>query len=81
VVDEGARIPDSFYRARIDLTWPEWSEILDALPPGPSAERLRGSSGNIVQKELQWGILSDAVARGEQIPGVTCVKGSHIRVR
>jgi hypothetical protein len=81
VVDEGARIPDSFYRAQIDLTWPEWSEILDALPPGPLRERLGNAKGKSVQKELQRGILSDAVARGEHISGAKLVKGSHIRLR
>ena len=81
VVDRSARIPDSFYRARVDLTWPEWCEILEALPPGPLRDRLRGAEGNAVQKELQRGILSDAVGRGEEIPGVTLVKGSHIRLR
>jgi hypothetical protein len=81
VVDGSAHIPDSFYRARIELTWPEWCEVLEVLPPGPVRERLQGADGNAVQKELQRGILSDAVARGEQIPGVALVKGSHIRLR
>jgi hypothetical protein len=80
VVDDGARIPDSFYRARIDLTWPEWTDILDSLPPG-LRDRLGSAEGKMVQKDLQRGILSDAVARGEQIPGATLVKGSHIRLR
>lgn len=81
VIDESANIPDSFYRARIDLAWPAWREIVEALPPGPLRERLGGGEGKTVQKELQRGILSDAVARGEQIPGVTLAKGSHIRLR
>ncbi len=80
VIDEGTHISDTFYRARIDLTWPEWTEILDALPPG-LRHRLWSAEGKMVQKELQRGILSDAVARGEPIPGVTLVKGSHIRLR
>jgi len=81
VVDGSARIPDGFYRARVDLTWPEWCEILGALPPGTQRDRLRGADGNTVQKELQRGILSDAVGRGEEIPGVTLVKGSHVRLK
>lgn len=80
VVDEGARIPDSFYRARIDLSWLEWSEILDALPPC-LRDRLGSAESKMVQKELQRGILSDAIARGEHIPGATLIKGSHIRLR
>jgi hypothetical protein len=81
VVDGSARIPDAYYRARVDLTWAEWCEILEALPPGPMRDRLRRAEGNTVEKGLQRGILSDAVGRGEDIPGVTLVRGSHIRLR
>ncbi len=81
VVDADAHIPDAFYRARLELTWPEWCEILEALPPGSLRDRFLHGEGSTVQKELQRGILSDAVARGEQIPGVTAVKGSHVRLR
>jgi hypothetical protein len=34
-----------------------------------------------VQKDLQRGILSDALARGETITGVSLVKGHHVRLR
>ncbi len=81
VVDASARIPDSFYRARLDLTWPEWCEILEALPPSSLRARLRSAEGDTVQKELQRGILSDALARGEEIVGVALAKGRHIRLR
>ncbi len=81
VVDGSARIPDSFYRARVDLPWCEWCEILEMLPPGTLRNRLQAAEGNTVQKELQRGILSDAVGRGQKIEGVTLVKGSHIRLR
>jgi len=81
LVDGSARIPDSFYRARVDLPWCEWCEILDALPPGTLRNRLQAVEGNKVQKELQRGILSDAVARGEEVPGVTLAKGNHVRLR
>ncbi len=81
VVQDIAHIPASFYRARIDITWAEWVEILDALPPGCFRDRLSRGEGNFVQKELQRGILSDALARGEVIEGVSLAKGSHIRLR
>jgi hypothetical protein len=81
VIDANARIPDSFYGARAELAWPDWCEILEALPACPLRDRLRGPEGTPVQKELQRGILSDAVGRGEEVPGVTLVRGSHIRLR
>jgi outer membrane murein-binding lipoprotein Lpp len=81
VIQDAPRIPASFYRARIDLTWPEWVEILESLPTGTLRERLGAGEGKFVEKELQRGILSDALARGEVIPGVTLVKGNHVRVR
>jgi hypothetical protein len=81
VIQDPSHIPASFYRARIDLTWPEWIEILESLPTGTLRERLGAGEGKFVEKELQRGILSDALARGEVIPGVTLVKGNHVRVR
>jgi hypothetical protein len=81
VIQETTHIPDSFYRARIDLSWPEWHEILEGLQPGGLLDRLRAAEGQAVQRELQRGILADALARGEAIPGVTLVKGNHVRLR
>ena len=78
---ETTNIPDSFYRAKVELTWPEWREIVDSLPPSPLRDRLGAADGKIVQKDLQRGILSDALARGETITGVSLVKGHHVRLR
>ena len=80
-IQETTQIPDSFYRARVELTWPEWREIVDSLPPSPFRDRLGASDGKTVQKDLQRGILSDALARGETITGVSLVKGHHVRLR
>jgi hypothetical protein len=81
VVNETTHIPASFYRARVDIPWPEWVEVLDALPRGPLRARLTNGEGKIVQKELHRGILSDALARGETVEGVSLVKGHHVRLR
>jgi len=81
VVNETSHIPASFYRARIEINWPEWLEIIEALPQGPLRDRLMSGEGKFVQKELQRGILSDALARGEMFEGVSLVKGSHVRLR
>jgi hypothetical protein len=81
VVNKTTHIPASFYRARIELTWPEWVEILEALPQGPLRDRLMNGEGKVVQKELQRGILSDALARGEVVEGVSLEKGRHVRLR
>jgi hypothetical protein len=71
VIQDASHIPASFYRARIDVTWPEWSEILESLPAGTLRERLAAGEGKFVEKELQRGVLSDALARGEPIPGAS----------
>jgi hypothetical protein len=81
IIQETSQIPDSFYRARVELTWPEWCEIIESLPPSRLQDRLRNADGKTVQKELQRGILSDALARGETIIGVSLVKGRHVRLR
>ena len=81
VIHDIAQIPDSFYRARVEISWPEWREIMESLPPGAVQDRLRGSVGKSVHKELQRGILSDALARGETIEGASLIKGQHVRLR
>ena len=81
VIQETTHVPASFYRAKVELTWPEWREIVESLPPGPLRDRLGDAEGRTVEKELQRGILSDALARGEAITGVSLVKGSHVRLR
>src|SRR5712692_4759224 len=80
-IQETTHIPDSFYRAKVELTWPEWRELLESLPPSPFRDRLGDADSKTVQKELQRGILSDALARGETVTGVSLVKGSHVRLR
>ncbi len=80
-IQETTHIPDSFYRARVEVTWPEWREIVESLVPSPLRERLGEADGKTVQKELERGILSDALARGEAVEGVSLVKGSHVRLR
>ncbi len=81
VVNDISRIPNAFYRAKVDLPWTEWQEILASLPPGPLLERLRSAEGRAVQKELQRGVLADALLRGETVEGATLVKGQHVRAR
>jgi hypothetical protein len=81
VIHDITHVPDSFYRTRVDLSWPEWREIVESLPPGAIQDRLRKLEGRSVQKELQRGVLSDALARGEMIEGVSLVKGQHVRLR
>ena len=81
VINETTHIPASFYRARIEISWPEWIEVIEALPQGPLRDRLMSGEGKFVQRELQRGILSDALARGEVVEGATLVKGSHVRLR
>ena len=80
-IQETTHIPGSFYRAKVELTWPEWCEIVDSRPPSPLRDRLGVADGKTVQKDLQRGILSDALARGETITGVSLVKGHHVRLR
>lgn len=40
-IQEVAQIPASFYRARIDLAWTEWIEVLESLPAGSCASGSR----------------------------------------
>ena len=53
----------------------------DEVSALPFQDRLGAAVGKTVQKDLQRGILSDALARGESITGVSLVKGHHVRLR
>ena len=81
MIQDTKHIPDSFYRAKVELSWVEWREIVESLAPGDLRDRLKTAERRSVQKELQRGILSDALARGEAIEGVSLVKGQHVRLR
>lgn len=81
VVNDVSQIPNAFYRAKVDLPWTEWDEILASLPQGALRDRLRAAEGRSVQKELQRGVLADTLARGENVDGATLVKGQHVRLR
>ena len=81
VVNDVSRIPNAFYRAKVDLPWTEWDEILASLPQGALRDRLRAAEGRSVQKELQRGVLADTLARGENLNGATLEKGQHVRLR
>src|SRR5712692_10539565 len=39
-IQETGHIPDSFYRAKVELTWPEWREIVESLASSPLRDRL-----------------------------------------
>ena len=41
VINETTHIPASFYRARIEISWPEWIEVIESLPQGPLRDRLK----------------------------------------
>lgn len=81
VIQDFAHIPDAYYTAKVEVTWPEWREIVSAIPEGRLRDRLEGGIGKFVQKELQRGVLSDSLARGEFVSGAALVKGDHIRLR
>ena len=46
VVNENTHIPASFYRARIEISWPEWIEVIESLPQGPLRDRLISGEKN-----------------------------------
>jgi len=81
VIQDFTHIPDSYYMARVEISWGEWRDVLSAIPAGPLLDRLDGGIGKFVQKDLLRGVLSDALVRGEKIEGVTLTKGDHIRLR
>src|SRR5258708_4317415 len=74
-IQETTHIPDSFYRAKVELTWPEWREIVASLQPSPLRDRLGVADRKTLQKDLQLGILSDALAPAETIPAMSPLKG------
>ncbi|HLH29786.1 MAG TPA: siphovirus Gp157 family protein [Terriglobia bacterium] len=55
VIQDPSHIPDSFYRARIDITWPEWIEMLGAMPAGSLRERLAAGEGSSLRRNCSAG--------------------------
>lgn len=81
VVTDPAAIPAAYYRASVVMSCPEWQEVLDCLPPGALRRRLEDPRNTNVDKDLNRGILFDALRRGEEVEGAHLVTGNHVRTR
>lgn len=57
----------------------EIDEGLEALVE--AAEQEAEANNGEISEELQRGILSDALARGDAIEGAALIKGQHVRLR
>src|SRR5450755_1740450 len=44
-IQETTHIPDSFYRAKVELPWADWRQIVESLPPSPFRDRLGDADG------------------------------------
>jgi hypothetical protein len=78
LLDEAAQPPDTFYNIGLEVSWDEWRQILDTMPPGPLRERLSGERG--VEKALDRTRLADAMRSGVVITGARLVRGQHLRI-
>jgi hypothetical protein len=55
--------------------------VLEVLPRRAVRDRLNGEGLEVVQKELQSGILSYGLARGGAVEGPSLGKGSHVQIK
>jgi hypothetical protein len=55
--------------------------VLEVLPRRAVRDRLNGEGLEVVQKELQSGILSYGLARGGAVEDPSLGKGSHVQIK
>lgn len=75
-----APIPAGFYRPDRDHLAGVVG-VLEVLPRRAVRDRLNGEGLEVVQKELQSGILSYGLARGGAVEGPSLGKGSHVQIK
>jgi hypothetical protein len=78
VFDESVSCDPTFQTVTVTLPWPEWRQLLAAVPISPIRYRLEASeqSGKAVDRIR----LADALKSGQVIPGARLVRGQHVRL-
>ncbi|MCL4393316.1 MAG: siphovirus Gp157 family protein [Chloroflexi bacterium] len=78
IIDEQAAIPDRYHKVTVQMSWDEWTFVLNCLAEGPLRERLARIEET--QRELNRPHLQEAIADGVVLSGVRLVRGHHVRM-
>jgi hypothetical protein len=81
VVTDIGKVPECYYNVQVEVTLPEWKQVIAQLPPGPLSSRFTPGQGHGIRVELDQGRLRTHLICGSQVDGATLAKGQHIRLR
>jgi len=81
VVTDIAKVPDHYYNVQVEVTLPEWKQVIAQLPPGPLASRFTPGKGRGIHVELDQSRMRTDLISGAAVDGATLVKGQHVRLR
>jgi len=81
VLTDISKVPDCYYNVQVDVTLPEWKQVIAQLPPGPLATRFTPGKGRGVHLELDHSRVRTDLISGAEVNGATLVKGRHVRLR
>ena len=81
VLTDISKVPDCYYNVQVDVTLPEWKQVIAQLPPGPLATRFTPGKGRGGHLELDHSRVRTDLISGAEVNGATLVKGRHVRLR
>ena len=81
VVTDISKVPECYYNIQIEMTLPEWKEIIAWLPPGLLANRFTPGTGRGIHPELDQSRTRADLINGSEVNGAALVKGQHVQLR
>jgi len=79
VVTDIAKVPECYYNVHIEMTLPEWKQIIAWLP-APLASRFTPGTGRGIQPELDQSRVRADLINGSEVNGAALVRGQHVRL-
>ena len=81
VVTDISKVPEGYYNVHIEMTLPEWRQVLVWLPAGPLANRFTPGTGGGIHPELDQCRVRADLINGSEVNGAALVRGQHVRLR
>ena len=81
VVTDIGNVPECYYNVRIEMTLPEWKQIIASLQPDPFANRFTPGTGRGIHPELDESRMRADLISSSEINGAALIKGQHVQLR